>query len=137
MKHKPDPYAVAAFHFFDDPGAPLRPEDRLRFAVNAAIITDRRSTLAYWLCRWRQKLIWFGGWERPNCGGFDLWRYGKLASPAPLTVASVFTHYGWGWQLRLPGTILVRSKPSGCLYLSPDGTPRSATRWLIGKEYGT
>ena len=34
-----------------------------------------------------------------------------------------------------PGTILVRCKRNGTLYLSPDGTPRSATRWLIGREY--
>lgn len=135
MKTK-DPQEIAAFHFFNDPDAPQEVGQRIRFAVNAAIIAERRGTLAYWLCRWRQKLIWFGGWEGPNCGGFSLWPYGRIASPAPVTVASVFTYFGWGWQLKLPWTIMVYSRPHGGLYLSPDGTPRSATCWLIGKEYG-
>lgn len=139
MSERPDPHAVAAFHFFADPNAPESVEHRLRFAVNAAIITERRSTLAYWLCRWRQKLIWFGGWERPNCGGWDLRKVSGpgIQSPAPVTVCSALTIYGRGWwHLKLPGTILVWSNRSGGVYLSPDGTPRSATRWLIGKEYG-
>lgn len=138
MKEKADPQAVAAFHFFSNPEAPENIEQRLRLAVNAAIITERRRTVAYWLCRWRQKLIWFGGWELPNCGGFDLRKIGGrgIQSPTPVSVASCLTIYGGGWwNLKLPGTILVWSKGNG-VYLSPDGTPRSATRWLIGRRYG-
>lgn len=80
--------------------------------------------LAYKLCRLRQKLIWIGGWEKANCGGwhFDL-------GPTPITILSCLTIYGWGWQLRLPGTWLVWSKHSGA-YLSPTGTPNKATRWF-------
>ena len=136
MKEKTDPYAAAAWHFFSDPDAPSRTEDRLRQAVNAALIADRKRTLAYWLCRWRQALIWFGGWELSNCGGFEIRRHGRLADPTPVTVASCFTCFGRWWQLKLPGTYLVWSPMSGGLYLSPDGTPRSATRWLIGKPWG-
>lgn len=136
MTEKADPQAVAAFHFFSDPNAPENVEQRLRFAVNAAILAERSETLAYRLCRLRQKLIWFGGWEFPNCGGFDIRRSdGRLADPTPLTVASCFTHFGRWWQLKLPWTILVWSPMSGGLYLSQDGTPRSATRWLIGKGW--
>lgn len=137
MSKKPDPQAIAAFHFFGDPAAPAKVEDRLRLAVNAAIIAERRSTLAYWLCRWRQKLIWFGGWEESNCGGWSFKTDGcRWMAPFPLTVASALTLFGDWWQLKLPGTILVWSIGNG-VYLSPDGTPRSATRWLIGKRYGS
>ncbi|RZJ12200.1 MAG: hypothetical protein EOP39_04380 [Rubrivivax sp.] len=135
MKDRPDPHAVAAWHFFADPDAPSRIEDRLRLAVNAALITDRKRTLAYWLCRWRQKVVWFGGWEHPNCGGFEIRRNGRIADPTPLRIASCFTHFGDWWHLKLPRTILVWSRDNA-VYLSPDGTPRNATRWLIGKEYG-
>ncbi|HNB43156.1 MAG TPA: hypothetical protein PLL72_03075 [Burkholderiaceae bacterium] len=99
MKEKADPQAVAAFHFFSDPDAPENIEQRLRLAVNAAIIAERHRTLAYWLCRWRQKLIWFGGWELPNCGGFEFRRHGRWADPTPVKVARCFTHFGRWWQL--------------------------------------
>lgn len=136
MSKKPDPHAVAAWHFFSDPDAPSSVEHRLRAAVNAALITDRRRTLAYWLCRWRQKLIWFGGWERSNCGGFEFkTESGRWVTPFPLTVAGALTLFGTWWQLKLPWTILVWSRDNGC-YMSPDGTPGNATRWLIGKRYG-
>lgn len=136
MNDKVDPHAVAAFHFFSDPDAPADIRQRLRLAVNAAILSERQRTLAYRLCRWRQKLIWFGGWERPNCGGFD-WRKssGGIQSPTPVTVANCLTLFGDWWHLKLPWTILVWSRDNG-VYLSPDGTPRSATRWLIGKRWG-
>lgn len=130
-----DPYS-AAMAAFNDPDSSLGLDHRLRSAITAALIAERKSTLAFWLCRWRQKLIWFGGWERPNCGGFEIRRNGRFADVTPLTVASCFTHFGRSWCLKLPGTILVYSPASGGLYLSPDGSPRSATRWLIGKEYG-
>lgn len=43
------------------------------------------------------------------------------------------TLYGWGWDLWLPGRgeYLVWASREGGLYLSPDGTPSSATRWII------
>ena len=130
-----DPYAVAEFAF-NEPGKEGTSLDyRLRCAVTAALIAERRGTLAYWLCRLRQRVIWFGGWERPNCGGFEIRRGGKIADVTPITIAKCFTHYRWGWDLKLPGTILVWSPRSGGLYLSPDGTPRSATRWIIGKPW--
>lgn len=127
-----DPYeaAEAAYRESEDVGT-----YRLRAAITAALVAERKRSIAYWLCRARQRVIWFGGWEEANCGG---WRFRARSSkrwmgPTPVSVLRVFTYYGWGWQLRIPGTILVKS-PNG-LYLSPDGTPGSATRWFIGGKY--
>ena len=127
-----DPYkaAEAAYKAHDGMG-----EYQMRAAVTAALVADRKRTLAYWLCRLRQRVIWIGGWEEANCGG---WRFrmdsGRWMSPTPVSVFRVFTHYGWGWQLRLPTTILVKS-PEG-VYCSPDGTPRASTLWLTKRpEY--
>lgn len=108
---------------------------QLYAAITAALVADRKRSLAYWLCRLRQRVIWFGGWEEANCGG---WRFrtdsGRWMSPTPVSVFRAFTHYGWGWQLRLPTTILVKS-PQG-VYCSPDGTPRRSTLWLTKRpEY--
>jgi hypothetical protein len=121
-----DPYkaAQAAYKAHDGMG-----EHQVRAAVTAALVADRKRTLAYWLCRMRQRVIWFGGWEEPNCGG---WRFrmdcGTWTSPTPVSVFRVFTHYGWGWSLRLPRTILTRSNDG--VYFSPDGTPSRATLWV-------
>ena len=73
------------------------------------------------------------GWR---LGGAEL-RWLKLRGdygwrdPAPVMVLRAFTYYGWGAQLQLPWTILVWSwHGDRGIYLSPDGTPGSATRWL-------
>jgi len=120
-----DPYDAAAAAFKAHAGMG---DHQLRAAITAALVSDRKRTLAYWLCRWRQRVIWFGGWEEPNCGGWSFRRRGRWAEPTPISICRVFTYYGWGWQLRLPTTILVHS-PTGT-YCSPDGTPQAATRWL-------
>lgn len=103
----------------------------LRTAVYRAIVNERQHTVAYKICRLRHKLIWFGGWERANCGG---WRFrlepGHWLDPFPLTICSALTLYGRWWQLRLPGTIFVWARNQEGVYMSPDGTPRSATRWF-------
>jgi hypothetical protein len=127
-----DPYKAAEDAYKEHEGMGRH---QLRAAVTAALVTDRKRTLAYWLCRMRQRVIWFGGWEEANCGG---WSFriagGRWASPTPVSVFRVFTLYGWGWQVRLPWTILVRS-PEG-VYFSPDGTPSRATLWLTKRpEY--
>ena len=126
MRNRNEPYkaAEAAYKAHDGLG-----KEQVRAAITAALVADRKRTLAYWLCRMRQRVIWVGGWEDANCGG---WGFrtdsGHWMSPTPVTLFSVFTHYGWGWQIRLFGTFLVRS-PEG-VYVSPNGTPRQATMWL-------
>ncbi len=122
-----DPYEAAAAAYKANAGMG---EHQIQAAVTAALVADRKRHLFYWLRRLRQRVIWFGGWEEPNCGGWQfLSRYsGRLTSPTPVTVLRTFTYYGWGWELRLPGTILVRSRDG--VYFSPDGTPRSSTLWL-------
>lgn len=125
---KQDPYEAgfAAFH-----ASELPDQYRLREAITAALLADRKRRLSFHLCRWRQSyLLWVGGWERANCGGWELrTKEGKLRDPLPVTVAGRLNLFGWGWNLKAFGTILVYSHCSG-LYVSPDGTPGSATRWL-------
>lgn len=128
-----DPYKAAEAAYKAHAGLG---DHQIRAAITAALVAERKRTLAYWLCWLRQRVIWFGGWEEANCGG---WRFridgGRWMSPTPVSVFRVFTHYGWGWQLRLPGTIFVYSRQSGA-YFSPDGTPRSATLWVTKRpEY--
>jgi hypothetical protein len=128
----PDPYELAAA-MYNSPGGdfPSHHGYRLRAAVNAALIADRRRRPWYWLRLARQKLLWVGGWEEPNCGGWrPTWEYG-LKSPFPVTVLSSLTLFGGWWQCRIFGTYLTWSH--GKVYLSPDGTPRSATRWFSKK----
>ena len=121
-----DPYKAAEVAYKEHGGEMSHP---LRAAITAALVADRKRTLAYWLCRARQRVIWFGGWEEANCGGWGFRSAsGRLMSPTPVSVLRVFTHYGWGWSLHLPNTILTRG-PDG-VYFSPDGTPRSATLWV-------
>ncbi len=121
-----NPYEAAELAYKEHEGLGAH---QLRAAITAALVTERKRTIAYWLCRMRQNIIWFGGWEEPNCGGWGFKREGVgWVSPTPVSVCKVFTHYGWGWHLRLPGTILVKS-PEG-IYFSPDGTSRSSTLWI-------
>ena len=104
----------------------------LRSAVTAALVADRKRALGYWITRCRQRwLRWVGGWEEPNGGGWKLRGDYGWRDPAPVMVLRAFTYYGWGAQLQLPWTILVWSwHGDRGIYLSPDGTPGSATRWL-------
>ncbi len=88
--------------------------------------------------RLRVWLIWFGGWERANSTGWSFrWDFnGKLKSPTPLSLfGHRFTHYGWGWNLRLGGRWLVwchaRHGQRAQAYLSDNGTPNRATAWLL------
>lgn len=104
----------------------------LRAAVTAALVAERERTLAYWLCRFRHRwLLWIGGWEEPNCGGFKLRGDYGWRSPTPVTVLRFLTFYGWGLDCRLPWTILVWSwRGERGVYLSRDGTPGGATFWF-------
>lgn len=104
----------------------------IRSAVTAALIAERSGTLGYWIRGARQRVIWFGGWEEANGGG---WRFrldgGGWTDPFPLSVLRVLTFYGWGMQCRLPGTYFVWSwRGDRGMYFSPDGTPDNATCWL-------
>jgi hypothetical protein len=104
----------------------------LRGALTAALIAERKRTFSYQLCRLRQKVIWFGGWERANCGG---WRFrlepGLWMDPFPLSLFGCITFYGWGLQVRLPHTFFVWTwRGDRGMYVSPDGTPNKATRWI-------
>lgn len=51
-------------------------------------------------------------------------------APWPVTVLGRLTLYGWGWDLRAFGTNLVWAPREAGLYISPDGTPTRATRWI-------
>lgn len=45
-----------------------------------------------------------------------------------------FTRFQWGWDLYMHrGSVLTYSRHSG-LYVSPNGTPDSATRWIWRRE---
>lgn len=51
--------------------------------------------------------------------------------PWPVTIWwGRLTLYGWGWNLFMRGTYLVWAPREAGLYVSPDGTPSRATRWL-------
>jgi hypothetical protein len=75
--------------------------------------------------RW---LIWIGGWELANFGG---WRIRGAPSPVSILGHRV-TWFSWGFQVRLRGGYLVWSRREGTLYFSPSGTPDGATVWIKG-----
>lgn len=104
--------------------------------------------------RSRQWLIWIGGWEKPNGGGWRVrlnawpggWRrflpksIGDSMAPVSLFGHRV-TFFGWGLQIKKRGSrILVFSRcglrkgqPTK-IYLSHDGTPSRATTWYRGES---
>lgn len=106
-----------------------------------------------WFCddrsfftRFRQWLIWFGGWEKAR-GGWSFflrmsyyrspwWKRWHLKSPAPLSMLGHrFTYYGWGCQFRLSnGWLVIVWRPSfeKGIYISKDGTPDAAHHWISG-----
>jgi hypothetical protein len=104
----------------------------LRSAITAALVAERKGTLTYWWRRFRHAwLLWVGGWEEPNCGGWKLRDEYGWRSPAPTMILRAFTYYGWGCQVKVLGTILVWSwRGDRGIYASPDGTPSKATWWL-------
>jgi len=90
----------------------------------------------------RRKIVWFGGWESPELSQWDrgvpAWDIfardhrsekprRRITNPFPLTILSVLTCYGWGWNLRLGrGYLVYSSYETGrrrC-YWSPNGTPQ-------------
>lgn len=89
------------------------------------------------LKRFRQWLIWIGGWETADGKWSLFWKYG-LRSPAPLSMfGHRFTYYSWGCDFRFADGWLVWTFDLGrCgsqkVYFSPDGTPDSATAWFLG-----
>lgn len=130
---RPGPYEAAeAAHAAAEAELGKESPHALRAAITAALVADRARSIGYHLCRLRQRwLLWVGGWEEPNCGGWRLRSDHGWREPSPVTVLRAFTYYGWGMQLRLPGTILVWCwRGDRGIYLSPNGTPGQATRWL-------
>lgn len=97
--------------------------------IYQALSNERKHTVAGKLCRLRHKLVWFGGWEKANCLGWRL-----KGDPFPLTILSTLTLFGHWMQLRLPGTWLVINFRERYAYVSPDGTPQGATKWLYGRR---
>ena len=106
--------------------------------------------------RVRHWFIWIGGWEKANGEGWKIFRWDNIRSaiqykkfkrlfspswvmyfPAPISFfGHRFTWMGWdwGWQLTTKFGYLVYSKkghPKPILYLSPDGTPSSATDFYL------
>jgi len=83
------------------------------------------------LKRARQWLVWFGGWEKANGAGWSFRRGG----PTPISLLGHrFTLHRWGWALRTRTGHWVRTPDA--LYLSIDGTPRGAVRYLVGTPEG-
>jgi hypothetical protein len=93
--------------------------------------------------RW---VVWFGGWERPHLmrwreGGprFQFRNQHGWRSPNPVSILGhTATCYGWGLTIRPPwvrNTLTFHWRRQRYAYLSPDGTPSSATLWLFGKRH--
>ena len=91
----------------------------------------------------RQRLLWFGGWEVPDLmqtdRGLPAWRFrlegGTWMPPWPVSILRRLTVFSWGAQLSIFGTYAVVVWRGGrCAYLSPDGTPSHATRFLWGRR---
>lgn len=112
---------------------------------------ERDWSIAHRIRHW---VIWIGGWEKANGEGWHIlrknphpllypgWR-GHIQSPTPWSLfGHRFTHYGWGWNLRIGRDYLTyvkrqrycdgRTLTTHRLYLSPDGTPGQAHVWLLG-----
>lgn len=101
--------------------------------IYQSLSNERKHTIAGKLCRLRHHLIWFGGWEKANCLG---WRF--KGDPFPLTIAGFMggglTIFGHWLNVRIPSTWLVVNFRERYAYVSPDGTPQGATRWLYGRR---
>lgn len=89
----------------------------------------------------RQQLIWFGGWELANQGG---WRfrlpYGfgneKWLRMSPTPISFWFNRlviYGGFLDFKIGrGWLMIKWRPEFRMYWSPDGTP-SRLQWEFGK----
>lgn len=114
----------------------------LRFAGHYGYSESIRRLGGLWK-RLRHKVIWIGGWERPELlqwdeglPAFEPRRRGRWADPTPMTLFGRITYYGWGIQVELKSTYLVvvfaRRNDPGRAYLSTDGTPGRASRFFWG-----
>lgn len=96
------------------------------------------------LREFRQRFVWFGGWEVPDLmqtdRGLPAWRFrlegGTWMPPWPVSFTRRLTVFSWGAQLWIFGTyaVAVWGRGERCVYLSPDGTPSHATRFLWGRR---
>lgn len=96
------------------------------------------------LREFRQRFLWVGGWEVPDLmqtdRGLPAWRFrldgGHWMPPWPVDIMRRLTVFSWGAQLSIFGTYAVVVWGCGSMraYLSPDGTPSSATRFLWGRR---
>jgi hypothetical protein len=104
----------------------------------------KRLSPGYPWQQWREKVVWFGGWESSELTQWDrgapAWRIrsrceytGKVRwhDPFPLRLFNRLTFFGWGWQLRIRRGYLCFSKTYAYeafpdkLFWSPDGTPQN------------
>ena len=89
--------------------------------------------------RWRVWLIWIGGWEKANSTGWHF-RYdsGKWRKPYPVSLFRRITIYSGEWvDIRLQGQYMTINFRRRYAYLSRDGTPSRAHKWLWGTEADT
>src|SRR5947209_14465728 len=82
-------------------------------------------------------LVWPGGWMRTDVAGQRRRFAFRRRDPTPLSLfGHRFTHFSWGWQLRVGHGWLVwsnyRRREPRKVYWSRDGTPGNATVWFEG-----
>jgi hypothetical protein len=81
--------------------------------------------------RLRQWVVWFGGWERPNGGG---WSFRGGPTPVSLFGHRLTLHGHW-FDVRTPAGYLVVDVRERTAYVSPNGTPRHAHTWIRGAPH--
>lgn len=91
-----------------------------------------QDTRSLWK-RFRQYIIWVGGWEEANGKGWRIKKY-NLLDPFPVSLLGHWiTFYGWGLNFRVKkGWFVVSWRHEKKIYISCDGTPSSAHYWIMG-----
>lgn len=111
-------------------------------------VRDYKYNGEYWYCdnrsiftRIRQWFIWLGGWELANGRGWRFWiphntinGTKKLwMSPYPISLLGHrMTFYGWGMEIKLSSGWIVWNFNRRYCFISRNGTPNDAHRWLWG-----
>jgi hypothetical protein len=87
--------------------------------------------------RLRQWVIWLGGWELANGGGWRLRTSGgKVADPFPVSVLGHrLTVYGHWLSAVTPRGYVVVNVRERHAYVSTNGTPRGAHTWIWGAPH--
>lgn len=82
------------------------------------------------LKRLRRRLVWVGGWEKPNGWGWQPVAYGRLQSPTPIALLNHrVAIQSFGIHIRAFGTYWCFMK-DGRAYGSRNATPWDAHIWL-------